>query len=232
MKKSVVNAAMLLALGVSGVANAVQMHGVIKGKVTNGSVDGGSAKAWDKLAVNDNIQIDFWLDSEIVPVAHYHEPQDNHLFKSENYSSAGPSAITVTATINGMSRQITSNLSWSLHDYFLVNSNPDHFVFGVGEWKAVTTVDSRNAAVDLSFADGSTPVLRELLMGHALTIVPSGGSGQFIYQGSVNGNTYNSRVYYSANSFSITPVPEPETWAMMLLGLGVVGYAAHRRAAR
>jgi hypothetical protein len=31
MKKSVLNAAMLLALGVSGAANAVQMHGVIEG---------------------------------------------------------------------------------------------------------------------------------------------------------------------------------------------------------
>lgn len=33
MKKSVVSAAMLLALGVSGAAHAVQMHGVIEGIV-------------------------------------------------------------------------------------------------------------------------------------------------------------------------------------------------------
>jgi hypothetical protein len=42
----------------------------------------------------------------------------------------------------------------------------------------------------------------------------------------------NLSLTYQPTSFSIAPVPEPETWAMMLLGLGVVGYAARRRAAR
>jgi hypothetical protein len=28
---------------------------------------------------------------------------------------------------------------------------------------------------------------------------------------------------------SIAPVPEPETWAMMAAGLGLVGFAARRR---
>jgi hypothetical protein len=37
---------------------------------------------------------------------------------------------------------------------------------------------------------------------------------------------------FTPTSFAIAPVPEPETWAMMLLGLGVVGYAARRRASR
>ncbi len=30
----------------------------------------------------------------------------------------------------------------------------------------------------------------------------------------------------------VTPVPEPETWAMLLAGLGLVGFAAQRRKAR
>lgn len=40
-----------------------------------------------------------------------------------------------------------------------------------------------------------------------------------------------ARIYLSASSVTITPVPEPETYAMLLAGLGLVGFAARRRAA-
>lgn len=36
----------------------------------------------------------------------------------------------------------------------------------------------------------------------------------------------------SVTSVAVTPVPEPETYAMLLAGLGLVGFAARRRAAR
>jgi hypothetical protein len=68
MKKSVVNAAMLLALGVSGAANAVQMHGVIEGTLTSFS-DNGADKAWGVLLpgapLPDAVHIDFWFDSSV-----------------------------------------------------------------------------------------------------------------------------------------------------------------------
>lgn len=35
---------------------------------------------------------------------------------------------------------------------------------------------------------------------------------------------------YRAAFFAVEPVPEPETWAMLLAGLGLVGWAARRRA--
>lgn len=38
-----------------------------------------------------------------------------------------------------------------------------------------------------------------------------------------------ARIYLSATSVTITPVPEPETYAMLLAGLGLVGFAARRR---
>jgi hypothetical protein len=35
----------------------------------------------------------------------------------------------------------------------------------------------------------------------------------------------------SASGLYVQAVPEPETWAMLLAGLGLVGFAARRRAA-
>ena len=40
---------------------------------------------------------------------------------------------------------------------------------------------------------------------------------------------YDSQLRITPNSISIAPVPEPETWAMMAAGLGLVGFAARRR---
>jgi hypothetical protein len=37
---------------------------------------------------------------------------------------------------------------------------------------------------------------------------------------------------YSNGTVSVTAVPEPETYAMMLAGLGLVGWSARRRASR
>ena len=38
-----------------------------------------------------------------------------------------------------------------------------------------------------------------------------------------------ARIYLSATSVTVTPVPEPETYAMLLAGLGLVGWAARQR---
>ena len=35
---------------------------------------------------------------------------------------------------------------------------------------------------------------------------------------------------FSITPFSITPIPEPGTYALMLVGLGAIGFIAHRRA--
>ena len=240
MKKSVVNAAMLLALGVSGAANAVQMHGVVDAVITANSSDVGSDKAWAPFVANDRIRLDFWLDSSIVPASNYIDGKKTQSFSSQNYASSG---ITLAATINGSSRTIHSDNSWYLLDDFMgPDSNPDAdwFRIGVTEWRSSAAPWMyRNADVLLTFADESVPVLKQLLLGQAVNVSGSqhavdvkGSTGHFSYQGQIGGKSYNSVVYFQPTSFAIAPVPEPETWAMMVIGLGVVGYAARRRAAR
>ena len=41
----------------------------------------------------------------------------------------------------------------------------------------------------------------------------------------------NAWVFLSEVEFNVTPVPEPETYAMLLAGLGLVGFAIRRRKA-
>lgn len=48
------------------------------------------------------------------------------------------------------------------------------------------------------------------------------------YQLKVSGTTVNGQASYGGNIVA-TPVPEPETYAMLLAGLGVVGFLARRR---
>ncbi|MDP2265438.1 MAG: FxDxF family PEP-CTERM protein [Thiobacillus sp.] len=49
------------------------------------------------------------------------------------------------------------------------------------------------------------------------------------YSQAAGGGDDIARIYLSATSVTVTPVPEAETYAMMLAGLGLVGWAARRR---
>jgi hypothetical protein len=55
------------------------------------------------------------------------------------------------------------------------------------------------------------------------TTLPAG-----FYQLKVSGTTVGGQASYGGNIVA-TPVPEPETYAMLLAGLGVVGFLARRR---
>lgn len=228
MKKSVVSAAMLLALGVAGAAHAVQMHGVVEGTLAS-FADNGTDKAWGYLQpgapLPDAVRIDFWFES--TAITSYNPSLDQHTY---NNNLVPGQSVEMSATFNGTTRRISSAVNWVLHDYdYGQSKNLDVYV-------TESYGNQRLARLDaLSFADKSHPVLREAMLGHVVNTVAvqdSGVSSYFTYQGTVNGKTYNSRLVFNANSFALAPVPEPETWAMMLLGLGVVGYAARRRAAR
>ncbi|WP_182220482.1 FxDxF family PEP-CTERM protein [Rugamonas fusca] len=75
------------------------------------------------------------------------------------------------------------------------------------------------------------------LNGHALTLIPSGGyefgllspvavSGTLTL--TVMGNVLTPSASYSGD-INVAAVPEPETYGMLLAGLGIVGFLARRR---
>jgi hypothetical protein len=233
MKKSVLNAAMLLVLGVSGVANAVQMHGVIQGTLAGSDSYDYPSKTWGANSVPQNgqaVQIDVWFDSGLIPS--YDASDNAHIFDNSRVPNK---FMTLSATYNGVTRTLSSTTGWNLQDYWIGTGNSKDMVVmdvyeSLGGYQAI-----RRADLYLAFADNSIPVLREAMLGHTVGTVSLGAASQlskFYYQGQVGDKTYDSRLSFTPTSFAIAPVPEPETWAMMLLGLGVVGYAARRRASR
>jgi hypothetical protein len=52
------------------------------------------------------------------------------------------------------------------------------------------------------------------------------GSSQYSFNLYTNGSKQD---YLVATLGSVTPVPEPETYAMLLAGLGLIGFTASRR---
>jgi|SRR6218665_1367633 len=70
-----------------------------------------------------------------------------------------------------------------------------------------------------SWSFGGAPV------NHTATL----GAGSYYY--AVFGQASSGAVYSLASTATAVPVPEPETYAMLLAGLGVVGFVARRRRA-
>jgi len=93
----------------------------------------------------------------------------------------------------------------------------------------------QNAIVDANLPSLANPALDfaqgfgyvELEFWHATLLSNAVGGTPAQFSG-VDAGT----ILASVTSVTVTPVPEPETYAMMLAGLGLVGFAARRRAAR
>ncbi len=65
-------------------------------------------------------------------------------------------------------------------------------------------------------------------MGTELDIVV-GGAGMFNFAGLPDGGGGGGSFVWDPTAIPAQPVPEPSTWAMMLIGFGGLGYAGYNR---
>jgi len=96
---------------------------------------------------------------------------------------------------------------------FSLVSNADGIV-GSADDQVVKSTTAVNGADTLSLTYGASPGGNYYLSVMGITSGSSGG-------------IYNGAISVAAPA----PVPEPETWAMMIAGLGAVGFLARRRKA-
>jgi hypothetical protein len=120
-----------------------------------------------------------------------------------------------------------------------------------------TTPTGAHPTASLDFSSGGlgiaftslSPLLRQtFFVGDGLTgtgsgsqqtfLVPTGATRLFlgVLDGTVPNAAPGAAYFNNTGAFTVaydltTPVPEPETYALMLAGLGLVGFAARRRAA-
>ena len=75
------------------------------------------------------------------------------------------------------------------------------------------------------------PVLSFTITGTGLTLasLEQNAAGQFFAADIISGTTGNTGAVDASQALPPTSIPEPETYALMLAGLGLMGFVARRR---
>ena len=132
-------------------------------------------------------------------------------------------------------------------NYGPVGSFADTFTFSVGSSFNFSFTDLANSNIGSPGSYGITPLTASLLDGSMLPVVGIGsiasgpsllnttpvvGLAAGIYNIQVAGLATPGGNYWGSATLTnlpAAPVPEPETYAMMLAGLGLMGFVARRR---
>ncbi|MET3134880.1 hypothetical protein AAKU55_005183 [Oxalobacteraceae bacterium GrIS 1.11] len=157
------------------------------------------------------------------------------LFASAGFVAQGAQAAvpTYTASLN-----LVNDAANFSHDVFVKNTNfIDHFTFTVGAGSDLDAgfranqgrVDGASiSAFNLLDSTGNIVVAGSGLKGNwgidSTTIAAGSYSLEVI--GQVTGSQHGSY----AGTLNVSAVPEPETYGMLLMGLGLVGFMARRKA--
>lgn len=169
---------------------------------------------------------------------------------SQNFDSIA--AGTTLGTLNGVTYSSASGTP-IVTDTFLTSTNPNGLgLSGINFFLTTDTATFTFATAITAFAIdintyATAPSSYQALLSNGDTsnsifeTFPGAGTGQFL--GFVSDNPFTSVTVSSTGGFSYTldtliygakgdvtgAVPEPATWAMMILGFGVVGLAMRRR---
>lgn len=146
---------------------------------------------------------------------------NNPIVVSTAHEVSGPFNEMFTFSLSGSNVSTFSTIGMSF-SYQSVNYvdivNGSFQLFTNGVDGTAGTADDVAASVATPFTGSTTGTLRTTLAKDAYNLRVSG-----------NGNGLLGGKYYITSSFVATPVPEPETWAMLVAGLAAVGFVARRR---
>jgi hypothetical protein len=115
-------------------------------------------------------------------------------------------------------------LNYSTNDSWDTNA-ADLFFTGAGSHRFhLSSLAAANAWDELTLLDGTTLDLSSDAAATLFVRVLNGDIGNII-----NTGLYPLTINYGGGELVLAPVPEPETYAMLLAGLGLLGFAARRR---
>jgi hypothetical protein len=120
------------------------------------------------------------------------------------------------------------SLSWTLSE---LTGNKRYSVVASGSFSDATNVNSASDTLSLGNLDAGSYVLS--FTGTWNKVAPGWGQAGTLTPGSVNlldgdGHGCSAEVN-SFKAVAVSAVPEPETYAMLLSGLGLMGFIARRR---
>ena len=151
---------------------------------------------------------------------------------SGDYSFAAGSVLGVLVLDSGSGVSNGTNSLVFLNATTLTITRSDAGLFDLGSLDVGFTNGYLDPSEQLKITghtgSGDVSVTAALSKTSFSTVLTSGFSNLTSVTLSVLGNT-SSPGYVAIDNLSVTPVPEPETYAMLLAGLGLIPLAARRR---
>lgn len=142
------------------------------------------------------------------------------------------------AILNGSSQVGTHSFQWTVTDargiFDMINtlSSRHYFVDYLniqGDGANAFTADGYKLTANNFVQSTSQPFLNSLDTSQSAAFNPQGLSTRSLFILQRDGNTTYFESTPLASSIALNPIPEPETWAMLVAGIGMLGIAARRR---
>jgi len=150
---------------------------------------------------------------------------------------------SLPSTLGAYIADLGTNGLWGAGKVFAATGTPDDLVpgFGLLHYTFTDKVTRGAGAMVNSFDGGPILVIAygadtTILEAHVVSVSTPGGFNEGSFYGIVRGTDDIRAIAFGGMGLVMddvtftTPVPEPETYALMLAGLGLVGWAARRRA--
>lgn len=216
-------AAVALAAAVdASAAPAVQSYTVTSNTVTNAAVANGGltfAQFDGSLGVLQSVQIEYFSNlGSTLKVENLSKTSGSNIAAS----TSGVVTFTIGALSQGLSYSGTYSKALPVYDKGNDYAGTSGFIDTI-TGSANTTLSYSDAGTKAAFTGTATSTMHGDVLGTAVSSV-SGSSGNTRSLVLPKFDAY-AKVTYNY----VSAVPEPETYAMLLAGLGLVGFAARRR---